>query len=105
MCMMLLRLFQHLVMCLVYHSRYLYLQWTLDFAHYIWNLFSRQTLHVDDYRCLSKLTLSSALGNMGILHNTTQIKSNVPANYRIYFPSSTLTFNLITGFSFILHWG
>lgn len=42
--------------------------------------------HSNDYRCLSQLTRSSALGSMGILRNTIQIKSNALANYRIYFP-------------------
>lgn len=40
----------------------------------------------NDCRHLSQLTHSSALGNVGILYNAIQIKSNVPANYRTYFP-------------------
>lgn len=40
----------------------------------------------DDYRWFSKVSHSSTLGNMGIPLNTSHMKCNALANYRICFP-------------------
>lgn len=82
-----LHTFQCSILICIYHLQRSLNRWK-DTGFYSLKVesFILRCLHGNDYRCLSQLTHSSALGNMGILCNTIQFKSNVPANYRIYFP-------------------